>query len=89
MPPAYSNSQVHPIDHKPKDWTADDFIPGSKLTDRLLAGEGVEAAHKAVRAVVPFLVKDRQVSIDIQKAEMIIRSGALIDAVEAATGVLN
>lgn len=83
------DSAVHPIDHKPKDWSAEDFIPGSKLTDRLLAGEGVEAAYKAVRNVVPFLVKDRQVSIDIEKVEMLIRSGQLISAVEASTGPLN
>lgn len=78
-----------PVDHSPREWDAKDFVPGSALKERLKAGEGVEAAHKAVRNTVPFLVKDRLVSADIAKVEALIRSGDLIRAVEEVTGSLN
>ncbi|XXT95173.1 histidine ammonia-lyase [Sorangium sp. So ce834] len=50
---------------------------------------GVVAAHAAIRRVVPELVEDRPLYMDIAAATELIRSGALIAAVEEAVGPLN
>ncbi|WP_437684145.1 histidine ammonia-lyase [Sorangium sp. So ce131] len=50
---------------------------------------GVAAAHEAVRRVVPELVEDRPLYRDIAAVAEIIRSGALIAAVEEVVGPLN
>lgn len=50
---------------------------------------GTGAALRAVRARVPFLDRDRDVSVDIAAAEDVLRSGALCEAARAATGPLR
>ncbi|MGH2546120.1 MAG: histidine ammonia-lyase [Actinomycetota bacterium] len=50
---------------------------------------GTGAALRAVRARVPFLDRDRDVSVDIAAAAELLRSGALIEAAEAAAGQLR
>ncbi len=50
---------------------------------------GVAAAHAAIRRVVPELLEDRPLYLDIAAATELIRSGALIAAVEEAVGSLN
>jgi len=42
-----------------------------------------------VRARVPFLDRDRDVSVDIAAAGELLRYGALIEAAEAAAGQLR
>lgn len=56
---------------------------------RLLPGPGVLAAYEAVRKSIPFLEHDRQLHLDILKAEELVTSGAVLTAVEAAIGSLN
>jgi histidine ammonia-lyase len=50
---------------------------------------GTGAALRAVRARVPFLDQDRDVSVDIAAGAELLRSGALIEAAEAASGRLR
>ena len=56
---------------------------------RLLPGPGVLAAYETVRSEIPFLEYDRELHLDISKAEQLITSGAVLRAVEAAIGSLN
>jgi histidine ammonia-lyase len=49
----------------------------------------VEAAHRLVREHVRPLGRDRTLHRDLEAVEKLIRSGALIQAVEAVSGVLN
>jgi histidine ammonia-lyase len=55
----------------------------------LAPSTGVAAAHRAIRAVVPELVEDRPLYLDIAEVTEIVRSGALVRAVEAAVGALR
>jgi histidine ammonia-lyase len=57
---------------------------GRKRAPRL--GDGTRAAHDAVRAVVPFLDRDRIQSVDIEAVQCLIRDGAFLDAIERALG---
>jgi histidine ammonia-lyase len=50
---------------------------------------GTRAARDAVRAVVAFLDRDRELGPDIQAALALVRGRALVDAVEAVVGVLD
>ena len=50
---------------------------------------GTRAARDAVRAVVPFLERDRELGPDIEAAVRLVRAGAVVDAAEAAVGALN
>jgi histidine ammonia-lyase len=50
---------------------------------------GTRAARDAVRAVVAFLERDRELGPDIQAALALVRGRALVDAVEAVVGVLD
>ncbi|MGH2697436.1 MAG: HAL/PAL/TAL family ammonia-lyase, partial [Actinomycetota bacterium] len=50
---------------------------------------GTGAALRAIRARVPFLDRDRDVSEDIAAAAELLRSGALAEAAEAAAGRLR
>ncbi|AUX45882.1 histidine ammonia-lyase [Sorangium cellulosum] len=50
---------------------------------------GVAAAHAAIRRAVPELLEDRPLYRDIAAVSELIRSGALIAAVEEAVGPLN
>jgi histidine ammonia-lyase len=56
---------------------------------RLLPGPGVLAAYETVRSQIPFLEYDRELHLDISKAEQLISSGAVLRAVEDAIGSLN
>lgn len=55
----------------------------------LRPGRGVEAAHRAVRQVVPYMKTDRVLSEDIARVERLLTSGALLEAVETETGPLG
>lgn len=55
----------------------------------LLPGAGIMEAYKKVREVIPFLDRDREMYIDIDKAKMLVKSGAIVRAVEATIGALN
>lgn len=54
----------------------------------LAPSKGVSAAHRAVRAVAPTLLEDRPLYLDIAAVRELVRSGALVAAVEAAIGAL-
>ncbi len=62
---------------------ARDFRP------ELRAGAGAQAAHALLRTKVLPLARDRQLSGDIEAAAELIRSGALLAAVERVTGPLE
>jgi len=53
------------------------------------AGEGAEAAYACLRTRVPPLGRDRYLHSDIENARELLRSGALVSAVEAAVGALE
>ncbi len=52
-------------------------------------GRGVEAAWKAVRAVIPHLNEDRIIAEDIAKAHLAVKQGTILRAVERAVGTLR
>ena len=52
-------------------------------------GAGTRAAYDCIRSVVPFLTEDRPLYDDINRCEELLIDGSLIDAVEAAAGVLD
>ena len=54
----------------------------------LAPGRGVQATHDAVRALSPRVVEDRSLAADIERVAAEIRSGALLDAVEAEVGAV-
>ena len=56
---------------------------------RLAPGAGTGAAYKALREHVPFLDKDRELYLDIEKAVSVIRSGEIVEKVEAAVGEIK
>jgi len=56
---------------------------------QLLPGTGVLAAFQEVSKNIPFLENDREMHLDITKAEQLIESGALLSTVETAIGPLN
>ncbi len=58
-------------------------------TTGVLPAKGVEAAYNFVRKTIPHLGKDRDLSLDIEKAAAMITSSELIDTVENAIGRLN
>lgn len=53
------------------------------------AGRGVEAAHALVRARVPFRGDDALFGDDLAAVTDLVRSGALVEAVEAEVGALR
>jgi histidine ammonia-lyase len=55
----------------------------------LAAGEGTRVAYRVIREVIPFLDEDRVLATDINAMVSLIRSGALLQAVENAVGTLN
>jgi histidine ammonia-lyase len=61
---------------------ARDFHP------ELRAGRGVEAAHRLLRERVPVMKRDRYLKPDLDAAEDLVVSGALVRAVEEAAGRL-
>jgi histidine ammonia-lyase len=54
----------------------------------LMPGPGVFAAHKLMRQEIPFLDQDREMHAEISPAVALVRSRALLSAVEAAIGPL-
>ena len=50
-------------------------------------GEGlspaVQIVYDKVRALIPFMAEDREIRLDIEKIERLVRSGELVKAVEA------
>ncbi len=55
----------------------------------LRAGKGAEAAHACLRSKVAPLGRDRYLKDDIEAARELLRSGALVAAVETAVGSLR
>lgn len=55
----------------------------------LAPGHGVAAAHRAVRAAVPFMEQDRFLNPDVEAVARMIRDGTLLGAVEAELGPLR
>lgn len=45
-------------------------------------GNGTKAIYDVVREIIPFLDKDRNLTLDIKKAYDIIKSGKLLDLVQ-------
>jgi histidine ammonia-lyase len=62
---------------------------GLDLRAPLSPGPASAAALAAIRQEVPFLEADRLLKRDVDAAVELVRSGALIDAVEAAVGPLR
>lgn len=62
---------------------------GMELRRPLTANAGVEAAVACIRDVVPPLTADRLLHPDIEAVTELVRSGALLTAVEAAAGALD
>jgi histidine ammonia-lyase len=56
---------------------------------KLRPGRGVEAAHLAVRAKVPFMEQDRVLSRDIEAVTALCASGELLEEVERAVGPMR
>jgi len=61
---------------------------GIDLHDGVKPGVGTAAAHKVIRAVVPFVDEDRVLSWDMEKCKNIIADGSLVKAVEDVVGPL-
>ncbi|MFY9341862.1 MAG: histidine ammonia-lyase [Planctomycetota bacterium] len=61
---------------------------GLDLGEPLRPGKGVEAAHRALRAVVPGLSGDRYLAPDLAAAERLVRDGTLVAAAEKKVGEL-
>ena len=55
----------------------------------LKPGTGTGAAYEAIRSLVPYLEKDREIHLDMEKAVSLIKSGKLVDKVEAAVGEIK
>ena len=55
----------------------------------LIPGKGTQAAWKAIREKIAYLDSDRQLSHDIESMTVMVRSGEIVAAVEAAVGELN
>jgi histidine ammonia-lyase len=62
---------------------------GLDLRLPLKAGRGVDAAHRAMRAVVPTLTEDRALYRDLDRATELLKSGELEAKVSAAVGTLR
>jgi histidine ammonia-lyase len=62
---------------------------GIDLRAPLAPGDGTAAALAAVRTRIPGPGEDRFLSPDLRAAEDLVRSGALVAAVEAVTGPLS
>ena len=52
----------------------------------LTPGRGVQATHDAVRSLSARVVEDRSLGRDIERVASEIRSGAVVEAVEAEVG---
>jgi len=61
---------------------------GLDLGEPLRPGGGVDAAYKVLRKVVPTLAGDRFLAPDLAAAELLVRDGSLVGAVEKKVGEL-
>jgi histidine ammonia-lyase len=61
---------------------------GLEFLRPLRAGQGAEAAYQHIRAHVRPLGRDRTLHRDLEACERLIRSGSLLEAVEAVCGPL-
>ena len=61
---------------------------GLDFRQPLKAGRGPAAAHRAVRGEIPHAERDRAFGEDIATAIRLVRSGAVVGAVEGAVGAL-
>jgi histidine ammonia-lyase len=66
-----------------------DFARLYKGQPALKAGKGVEAAHRIVRSLVPFLDRDRVLHKDIDRLLKLTRSDELVSGVTRAIGKLQ
>ena len=55
----------------------------------LRPGKGADAAYRHIRETVPALVRDRPLHADLEAIEAMVRSGNLVAAVEAVSGLLG
>jgi len=55
----------------------------------LRAGAGTRQAYQVIRKTIPYLDEDRVLSTDIEAMVGVIRSGAIIEEVEKAVGMIN
>lgn len=55
----------------------------------LAAGAGTRAAYRVIRRHVPYLAADREIGRDIDALTAVLRSDALVDAVQAAVGSIH
>ncbi|BBO84597.1 histidine ammonia-lyase [Desulfosarcina ovata] len=55
-------------------------------TRKLIAGRGTREAYRVIRRHVPYMDRDRELYKDIQTMRNVLRSGEILDAVEAAVG---
>ncbi len=58
------------------------------LFTNLKAGDGTLGAYEVIRQKVDYMVKDRQLSLDIAKVKKLLRSGKIVKAVEDRVGTL-
>lgn len=77
------------MDYRMYPATAGSIKPNLDSTPSLRPGSGLEAAHKHVRQQITHLTSDREMHLEIQKAEEIIENGGLISAAESILGSLN
>ncbi|MDP6539766.1 MAG: histidine ammonia-lyase [Planctomycetota bacterium] len=64
-------------------------VQARDLRDELQAGPGAQTLHDLVRSAIPKLEADRYVHDDLELAGELLRSGAVVAAVEAAVGPLE
>jgi histidine ammonia-lyase len=62
---------------------------GIDLRRPLNPAAGTAAGLATIREAIPFLDRDRQLKPDVDAAIELVRSGRLVEAVEAAIGPLN
>ncbi len=56
---------------------------------KLMGGQGTRVAYRVIRERISYLEEDRVLSIDIQNAVALIRSGKIVGEVEKAVGPLD
>ena len=64
-------------------------VQGGEFLAPLQPGVGARAARERVRSLSPRLRDDRELSADIERVAEAIRSGALVESVEAECGELR
>ena len=55
-------------------------------TRKLMAGKGTREAYRVIRRHVPYMAEDRELYKDMETMLNVLRSGEILDAVEAAVG---